>query len=439
MVSPRIGSAGTEQTIHSRCVDFFERIKVANPQLHAFTELLEPSALDAASTQDDRREKGHNVGCLSGLTAAVKNNIDTKPAVASAGLSFLKNHRPASDATVVRLLRDNGAIILGVTDTDSGAFGVTTPSVKNPVYPDRFVGGSSGGSAAAVAAGLCDFAIGTDTGGSVRIPAACCSVFGFKPTSKTVSLDGVRPLTHSFDHIGLLTRQIDIISRVLQVLSQAPKDSRQPIDDKMSIGIPWNSIADAETAVLQAIENFAEIQTKAGFEITSVKFPAIDDLLEMHIHLSLREAAELNRDLPQEHLSELPDIATASLQIGNSVDDPRREALNAKKSILLSEVNVAMDEVDFIILPTLPILPPRRLTSRVRLGVREIDLFSAMIRYTAIFNQTGNPALAFPWAGRDASVLSSLQLVGKKYSDFQLIDFARKKLNLDFVPNQTLY
>ena len=194
----------TGQSMLSRCREFYERIHRQDPGLHAYSELLESSALASAGLKDRQVLNGADAGPLFGLAAAIKDNIDTVPAAARAGLSFLAQSRPSADSTVVELLRQSGAVILGVTETDAGAFGVTTPKVTNPKYPDRFAGGSSGGSAAAVAASLCDFAIGTDTGGSVRLPAACCGIYGFKPTADTVSLKGVRRLTNYYDHIDII-------------------------------------------------------------------------------------------------------------------------------------------------------------------------------------------------------------------------------------------
>src|SRR6266852_3751861 len=147
-------------------------------------------------------------GPLAGLRVAVKDNI------AVAGLPFTAGH----DAPAVRQLRDAGARIVGVTRTDAGGFGVSTPVVKNPAAPGRTVGGSSGGSAAAVAAGLADVALGTDTGGSVRIPAACTGLIGFKPTRGRIATDGVWPLAPSLDHIGVIGRDLDIVARTTEAL-----------------------------------------------------------------------------------------------------------------------------------------------------------------------------------------------------------------------------
>lgn len=420
-------------SVSSRCKNFFEQIHQRNPNLNAYSELLEPSALDAAVLKDRLISNDGDPGPLVGLFAAVKDNMDTVPAVARAGLPFLADNRPETDSTVVKLLREAGAIVLGVTETDAGAFGITTPHVTNPVHPERYTGGSSGGSAAAVAAHLCDFAIGTDTGGSIRIPAACCGIFGFKPTVNTVSLQGVRPLTKSFDHVGPLACSIDMIESVMKVLSNTTAE--KALGKSTIIGIPWSSLHGCDAAVTEALEDFAIHQKTVGLTVKDVPFPVIDDFLDVHIRLSLREAADLYRDLSEEHLQLLPAIAAESLEMGNTIDPAEIPELQQRRSALIAEVNEALAIVDYLVLPALPILPPKLSISTVSLGGKETDLMSAMIRFTAIFNQTGHPALAFPWIRRDKDIPIGLQLAGPKFSDFRLLEFARLGLRLTGLPN----
>ena len=412
----------------SRCKEFYGRIHSLNPELHAYSELLEASAIEIAGSKDRQALDDGDVGPLFGLAGAIKDNIDTVPAAARAGLRFLDQNRPGVDSTVVKLLRKSGAVILGVTETDAGAFGVTTPRVKNPAYSDRYAGGSSGGSGAAVAAGLCDFAIGTDTGGSVRIPAACCGVYGFKPTVDTVSLHGIRRLTRSYDHIGPLARSMDLIERVMQVLSKPSKTSSE--DRARTIGIPRASLGDCDPAVLHALEDFEQSLESSGLAVREISFPSIDDLLDIHVHLSLREAADLYHDVPKEQERELPDLVSESLKVGNSVDPSKLAELERRKSVLMADVHAAVQSVDYVVLPTLPILPPKRSTNRIRLGANHVDLLSMMIRFTAIFNQTGHPVLSFPWIRSGAVIHPSLQLIGPKDSDLSLLSFARTRLGL---------
>src|SRR5579863_2193597 len=161
---------------------------------------------------------GRSDGVLSGVDLCVKDNIAVKGQPFTAGHPLFAERRGQTTAPAVELLLQAGARLVGMTRTDSGGFGVTSPGVKNPVLPGRSVGGSSGGAAAAVAAGLADLGLGTDTGGSVRIPAACTGLFGFKPSLGRVPTEGVWPLAPSFDHVGLLSRELPVLCAAARVL-----------------------------------------------------------------------------------------------------------------------------------------------------------------------------------------------------------------------------
>lgn len=425
-VKPSASNLATERSALARCKAFLDRIKAINPHVNAYSELLESSALDTAKEQDGQLSRE-----LSGLCAAIKDNVNTVPAVAKAGLRFLSDHRPQSDSTVVDALRNCGAIVLGVTETDSGAFGVTTPQVRNPIYPDRYAGGSSGGSAVAVAADLCDFAIGTDTGGSIRIPAACCGIFGFKPTAGSVPLAGVRPLTISYDHIGPLSKNLDIIKSVMIAIGGEP--GARPITENPipTIAIPWTALEECEPAVLRALRDFAQVKGRLGLKFETVELPPFDTLLDLHISLSLKEAADLYHDISDAQFDQLPDVAVESLKIGEAVSDNQHELLLKQRPELLADLEAVFELVDYLIVPTLPVLPPKRKAETVPIAESEIDIVSTLIRYTAIFNQSGHPVLAFPWAAPEADIVSSLQLIGPKSSDLDLLDFARNTLALE--------
>src|SRR5882672_1020705 len=163
-------------------------------------------------------DAGAGAGPLSALRVAVKDNIAVRGLPFTAGHPLFADRIADGDAWAVRRLRQAGARIVGVTHTDAGGFGVTTPTVANPAAPGKTVGGSSGGSAAAVAAGLADVALGTDTGGSVRIPAACTGLIGFKPTRGRVPTDGLWPLSTSLDHVGVIGRDLDRVAATAEVL-----------------------------------------------------------------------------------------------------------------------------------------------------------------------------------------------------------------------------
>lgn len=410
-------------SVAARCARVLEQIKERNDDLNAFSQILAETALKEAKLAD-RAAVGDLP--LAGLMVAVKDNIDTVPAICSAGLPHLDGYRPERDAEIVATLRRSGAVITGVTRTDSGAFGVTTPLVKSPNFPDRIAGGSSGGSAAAVAAGLCDVALGTDTGGSIRIPAACCGVFGFKPTTGSVSLDGIRSMTKSYDHVGPLAASIDKLATAMKVIAPGLGVGASGTSSGITIGIPRKELMEAASVVLGGLDDFEEAASRRGVSFRTVRFPSFDVLNELHISLSLREASDLYRDLPDETFSSLPDVARDSIAIGRAVSDKDRVRAKNRQEELSAQIDRLFDEVDYLLMPTLPAMPPLRDERQVRVGSIDMEILSALIRYTAPFNQTGQPVLAFPWRFQGADIPASLQLIGCKGSDNRLLSLASR-------------
>src|SRR5438874_2344626 len=209
---------------------YLSRIERLNPKLNAFITVTSETALAEAQTAERELLRAKRRGPLHGIPVALKDNIWTKRVRTTMGSAILRDFLPLEDATVVRKLRRAGAIVLGKTNLHEFAYGVTSGNphygpVRNPWNTDRIPGGSSGGSAAAVAAGLCAVAIGTDTGGSIRIPSALCGVVGLKPTFGRVSVHGVFPLAASFDHVGPIARSALDAALVLECIA-----GRDPLD-----------------------------------------------------------------------------------------------------------------------------------------------------------------------------------------------------------------
>ena len=396
--------------------DYLAAIDRANPTLHAYTDVLTAQALIEAQAADANPNRP-----LHGTQIAIKDNIDVTGALCGAGLPYLADRRATQDALVVAALRDAGAIILGVTATDSGAFGVVTSSVTNPKNPDRIAGGSSGGSAAAVAAGLCDAALGTDTGGSIRIPAACCGVYGFKPTHGIISMSGIRPLTQRFDHVGILARTVAEIRKITTTLAPqlpAAQNAHAP-----RIAIPWSNLAGTEPAILACLRNLQARLRANGCVVNQISLPPLDDILEVHLGLSLAEAATFYRDLSAEFRQKLPEAMTTGLCLGDALTADRKADLNKRRMTILAAVDQIFSEIDYLLLPTLPVLPPLVGQNTVTMGARTTDTLQALIRFTAPFNQTGHPALAFPWLAVEVGPSFSLQIIGRHHSDLSLLDF----------------
>ncbi len=401
-----------------RCERLIRRVVDLNPRVNAYSHILAKTAhREAHSASPDAP--------LAGVTVAIKDNIDTVPAVCSAGLDHHGNHRPAEDAEVVARLRRAGAVVLGVTRTDSAAFGVVTPQVVNPRVPGLIAGGSSGGSAAAVAADLCDVAIGTDTGGSIRIPAACCGILGFKPTRGSVSLRGIRPLAGSCDHVGPLADSIPPLVSVMRVLAPGLDFRSSAIRYPVSIGIPRSAILEAAGDVLSDLQTFTDSMNDVVV-FRDVPFPDFDDLLAMHMTLSLGEASCLFENLSDDDLAALPEVVRLGIVAGRAVSNRDYARAQRCREQNLQRIDRLFDSVDFLLLPTLPVPPPPRGTRRVSVGAVERDVLHALIRYTSPFNQTGHPVLAFPWPAGRTDCPGSLQLVAPRGRDRLLLDMGER-------------
>lgn len=412
-----------------------DRVSQLDPLYNSYADIIADRALIDAISSDTRRRKSQLLSPLDGIPVAVKNNIDTTPAACSAGLGHLVDYRPATDAKIVRQLRRAGAVIVGVTQTDSGAFGTSTPQVINPVSSGRSVGGSSGGSAAAVAAGLAFGALGTDTGGSIRIPAACCCVCGFKPSYGTVSTEGVRPLSFSLDHVGPIARSISDLAIMFGTMSPNPRpNSERPL---RSIGIATEYFRDAQTEVQHALERTVGKITKAGVEIREVTLPSPESTLEFHLKSSLKEASDYHISHFPEEWANYPDVARTSIEIGLGVKhDAYQQALSESRKAAV-QVDDALGCVDVLVVPTLPVNSMERWTEKYVLGEGTFGALETSIRYTALFDQTKHPVVSLPALLGDAGDIFSIQVVGKRGADHQLLHHALHleqvfNLNLDY-------
>jgi aspartyl-tRNA(Asn)/glutamyl-tRNA(Gln) amidotransferase subunit A len=408
------------------CTYHLERIQSKNHDLGAITDVLADTALSEAALVDQRIADGEPIGRLAGIPLVVKDNVDTFPAICAAGLPNLTAHRPKSDAQIVKQLRSEGAVILGVTATDSGAFGVVSPLVKNPKFPGKIVGGSSGGSAAAVAAGLCMAAMGTDTGGSIRIPAACCGVIGLKPTFGMLSNSGVRLLSKSFDHVGPLARRVADIRMIMSLCANRNAQDDQLSVKALKIGIPESYFSDASLEAKQVVEEVAQCCEELGHEVCRVSLPTPDEIIPTHLVLSLSEAALIYADTPTDVMAILPKAAKDSIELGKTYSGQDYLKAMDHRAKLISRIESAFSEVDFLLTPILPTLPPIIGTSAIRIGAQSMSILQAMIRYTAAFDQSGHPALALPWPVAASGCTGSIQIIGRLRSDDLLLSLAEK-------------
>jgi Asp-tRNA(Asn)/Glu-tRNA(Gln) amidotransferase A subunit family amidase len=272
--------------------------------------------------------------------------------------------------------------------------------VPNPIAPDRVAGGSSGGSAAAIAAGLVELAIGTDSGGSIRIPAACCGVVGFKPTYGRVPMDGCFPLAPSFDHAGPMARDVAGCARLFEALDPAFEPIELSSLDEIEVGVTWASRA--EPLVQERVEAAA-----ARFpRLRALELP----LDESFYDVFRREAAEVHAHLWREHRQLYGANVAAKVERAMEVTDADYEASLRGRELYRERMAEAMAAVDVVLAPTLETVAPPT-------GIGDLALRDRMIRLTYPFNAIGAPALALPCGPAEDGLPASVQVVGRPGDD----------------------
>jgi aspartyl-tRNA(Asn)/glutamyl-tRNA(Gln) amidotransferase subunit A len=416
------------------CLD---RIAALDGQLRAFVTVLEERARKDAHRAEREIAAGDYRGPLHGIPIAVKDLAHVSGVPTRAGSAVLDTaEAAANDATVVALLRAAGAVVLGKTTTHEFAFSVFTPPTRNPWDLERVPGGSSGGSAVAVATGMAYAAVGSDTGGSIRIPAACCGVVGLKATYGRVSKAGVIPLSWSLDHLGPLTRGVADAAAFLAVVagpdSADPTTSERPVANYMidldgglegvRIGIPdryFDARIDAAIATLIESARARLVETGASCQIVSI--PALERVLDVHYLTILAEAATYHRALYADRLADYGEDVQRFLAIGANIPAiDYIEAQRARRGVL-ADMLAAFEVVDLLVVPTLPIEAP--LIGQDLIGWHDgaEDALTALIRFTCPFNQTGLPAISVPCGLGTSGMPAGLQLIGPPFAEARVL------------------
>jgi aspartyl-tRNA(Asn)/glutamyl-tRNA(Gln) amidotransferase subunit A len=302
-------------------------------------------------------------------------------------------HVPERSAVAVSALERAGYVNVGKANLHEFAYGVTSQNphygtVPNPALPGRTAGGSSGGSAAALAAGLADAAIGTDSGGSIRIPAACCGVVGLKPTFGLVSLEGVFPLAPTFDHAGPMARTVADCVAMMDTLAPVELDDRQP-----TVAAAWAE--ECEPQVREAMSEAAAI-----LDARAVDFPFPDNVGPAF----MREVADIHRELFAEHRDAYGANVRTKVERCLAITDAEGAAARRRRDEYRNRCELALRGFDLLLTPTLAFAPPPA-------DVDELAVREAMIRFTFPFNCLGWPALSLPVG------TASVQLVGRAGAD----------------------
>ena len=426
---------------------YLARIEHFNPTINAFLTVTGALALQDARRAERELLRGHRRGLLHGIPVALKDNIYMSGIRATAGSAILRDFVPAEDATIVRRLRRAGAVVLGKTNMHEFAYGISSENphfgaVRNPWALERISGGSSGGSAAAVAAGLCVASIGTDTGGSIRVPSSLCGVVGLKPTFGRISVHGVLPLAPSFDHVGAIARSTHDTAALLNVLA-----GRDPLDPasvskahgdfvvglrkkprKMRLGRPrehyWTQL---DPEVKRLCEAAVASLLKLGATIEEVSLPSLPSAVDAANIVALVEATEVHTRagwFPASSAQYGADVA-ARLEQGREVR--ALEYLRAREILHRSraEFDAALARVDVLIAPTTAIPAPAIGAETVRMGNEEESVRSALVRLNRPANFTGLPAISVPCGFTKAGLPVGLQLIGRSMGEGAILAIAR--------------
>ena len=416
------------------------RIEALDSRLNSFITVTEESALAEARQAEAELQRGIWKGPLHGIPVALKDLIDTAGIRTTAGSALFNDRIPREDAVVVQRLRDSGAVFLGKLNMYEVAFGPTTKAasfygaVSNPWATDRISGGSSSGGGAAVAAGLCFAAVGSDTGGSIRQPAAFCGVVGLMPSYGRVSTRGTIPLSRSADYLGPMTRSVVDAALVLRAI--AGYDPREvtsydmPVQDyaealtqpratRLRIGLARDDFfADLDPQVSQIVNRAVSVFEDLGAEIRDVTLPSSSGRTVIQAEAYSYHAASMAAT-PERYL---PDTLS-KLRLGANIDmELYIEAKLSLEQVRRAALNIFRD-VDVVLTPTTPVLPPK--TSELPSTFDAIMANDAVLwRNTRPFNLLALPTLSIPCGFTQQGLPVGLQLSGAPWQELQLLKIA---------------
>jgi len=424
------------------------RIEQLNPKLNAYITVTAELALAQAKKAEAElcapsgRKAHRHRGPLHGIPISVKDNIYTEGIRTTAGSRILKDFIPKKDAVVVAQLKKTGAVILGKTNMHEFAYGVTSNNphygpVRNPWDLERIPGGSSGGSAAAVAAGLCYGSIGTDTGGSIRIPASLCGVVGLKPTWGRISCEGVVPLSPALDCTGPLARTVRdaailtgaIYSRVGREPDLAKPETLRLNPRKICLGIPRQLFFDAlSTEVRKAFDAAVRDLCKAGMTTTDISIPLLDEVEDAGNQIAWVEAILFHSQqgyFPA-RASEYGEDVRSRVEMGAKVSalDYLRALEIQEQLVVQLHMALAESDADALLAPTTPIVAPLINEETTRLGAHEYATRALLLRLNRPANLAGVPAISLPCSFTPSGLPVGLQIIGGVSSEAVLLRIA---------------
>jgi aspartyl-tRNA(Asn)/glutamyl-tRNA(Gln) amidotransferase subunit A len=425
------------------------RIEQLNPKLNAYITVTAELALAQAKKAEaelfaPRGRKGHrDRGPLHGIPISLKDNIYTAGIRTTAGSKILRDFIPLQDAPVVAQLREAGAVLLGKTNMHEFAYGVTSNNphygpVRNPWDLARIPGGSSGGSAAAVAAGLCYGSIGTDTGGSIRIPASLCGIVGLKPTIGRVNIDGTIPLSPRLDCVGPLARTAQDAAFLMEpILVRANRESRlssackpSPRSRKFKLGLPSEFFFDVVSSeVLNIFQAALHSLCKLGARIENVSIPLLEETENAGNQIAWPEATHYHEQAGwfPAHAAEYGEDVRTRIEMGTKVSATvYLEALELRDKFI-HQLHLAMAHagVDALVVPTTPITAPLINEETTCINDKDLPTRALLLRNNRPANLAGIPAISIPCGFTPAGLPVGLQFIGAVTDEHLLLHIAQ--------------
>jgi len=424
--------------------DLLSRIE-RRAELGAFITVTAEAALAQAAEAAEEIAAGRYRGPLHGIPVSLKDLIETRGIRTTCGSRILATHVPARDAAVAARLREAGAILIGKTALHEFAYGVTTDNphfgpTRNPWHVGRIPGGSSGGSGAAVAAGLGPASLGTDTGGSIRIPAALCGVVGLKPSYGRVSRHGVFPLAWTLDHVGPLTRTVEDAALVLQAIAGAdpgdPTTLGQDVPDfgaavhRPVRGLRVGAPADAYHRVMAedvraAFEEALGVLRGLGIQLGEVRFPRPVEASIAHTAILMSEASSVHERWLRERPEDYGEDTRARLRRGQFVTATHYLRAQRTRALVREEVDGLLGaSCAALVMPTTPCVAPAIGEETALVGGARYDVRDALTRMTRLGNLLGLPAITVPCGIGEGGLPVGLQLIGRAMDEQTILAIA---------------
>ena len=414
------------------------QIALLNPTYNAFINpMLEQAVM--ASMQADVLLKDHSFNPdelpLLGIPIGLKDLVNMADVPTTAGSKFFADHLPDVDAMIVSKLKHSGGVILGKTNLHEIALGVIGANphygaVKNPWDSSRISGGSSSGSAVAVSLGMCLAAVGTDTGGSIRIPAALCGVVGLKPTYGRVSLCGIIPLSWNLDHVGPLTRTVRDAAWMLSVMAGYdpgdPASTNIPVDDYLGHlegGVDdWKValakgkyVEEVDPEVLVAVKHAAQVFMDLGAQVEEVDLSWLEELALANSQMTQADGAAFHRERLTKHPDWFGADVLQRLQNGAALSSSEYALARQTQAESRRRFEIFFKKFDLLLLPTIPIPAPLIENTSAIQAARQLT------RLTSPFNLTGLPALSVPCGFTKTGLPVGLQIVSKQWGEAMIL------------------